>query len=152
MSRVNLLIIDELGFVPLSPTGAELLFEVFRQRCERGSILVTANLPFDEWTEVFGSERLTGAAAGPAHPPRPHPGDERRQLPPPAQPTERRLPGHRTPPPRSRMIRTLLNQSNAIHPPLGFLHRTPCMPLIIIPVGHDYSAPVAHFISAVYIF
>ncbi len=42
-----------------SPTGAELLFEVFSQRCERGSILVTANLPFDERTQVFGSERLT---------------------------------------------------------------------------------------------
>ena len=50
-----------LGFVPLSPTGAELLFEVFSQRYERGSILVTTNLSFDEWTEVFGSERLTGA-------------------------------------------------------------------------------------------
>ena len=62
MSRLNLLIIDELGFVPLSPNGAELLFEVFRQRYERGSILVTTtNLPFDEWTTVFGSERLTGA-------------------------------------------------------------------------------------------
>ena len=42
-------------------TGAELIFEVFSQRYERGSILVTTNLPFDEWTEVFGSERLTGA-------------------------------------------------------------------------------------------
>ena len=61
LSRLSLLIIDELGFVPLSPTGAELLFEVFSQRYERGSILVTTNLPFDEWTEVFGSERLTGA-------------------------------------------------------------------------------------------
>ena len=60
-ARLSLLIIDELGFVPLSPTGAELLFEVFSQRYERGSILVTTNLPFDEWTEVFGSERLTGA-------------------------------------------------------------------------------------------
>ena len=50
-----------MGFVPLPPTGAELLFEVFSQRYERGSILVTTNLPFDEWTEVFGSERLTGA-------------------------------------------------------------------------------------------
>ena len=58
---LKLLIIDELGFVPLSKTGAELLFEVFSQRYERGSILVTTNLPFDEWTEVFGSERLTGA-------------------------------------------------------------------------------------------
>ena len=61
LSRLNLLIIDELGFVPRSPTGAELLFEVFSQRYEPGSILVTTNLPFDEWTEVFGSERLTGA-------------------------------------------------------------------------------------------
>ena len=59
--RLNLLIIDELGFVPLSRTGAELLFEVFSQHYERGSIMVTTNLPFDEWTEVFGSERLTGA-------------------------------------------------------------------------------------------
>ncbi len=61
LARLNLLIIDELGFVPLSPTGPELLFEVFSQRYERGSILVTTNLPFDEWTEVFGSDRLTGA-------------------------------------------------------------------------------------------
>ena len=61
LSRLQLLIIDELGFVPLSKTGAELLFEVFSQRYERGSVLVTTNLPFDEWTEVFGSERLTGA-------------------------------------------------------------------------------------------
>ncbi len=60
-ARLRLLIIDELSFVPLSKTGAELLFEVFSQRYERGSILVTSNLPFDEWTEVFGSERLTGA-------------------------------------------------------------------------------------------
>jgi IstB-like ATP binding protein len=53
--------VDELGFVPLSQTGAELLFEVFSQRYERGSTIVTSNLPFDEWTSVFGSERLTGA-------------------------------------------------------------------------------------------
>src|SRR6185503_9789913 len=56
-----LLIVDELGYVPLSPTGAELLFEVFSQRYERGSIIVTSNLPFEEWTSIFGSERLTGA-------------------------------------------------------------------------------------------
>ena len=55
------LIVDELGYVPLSPTGAELLFETFSQRYERGSIIVTSNLPFDEWTSVFGNERLTGA-------------------------------------------------------------------------------------------
>jgi DNA replication protein DnaC len=57
----KLLIVDELGYVPLSPTGAELLFEVFSQRYERGSIIVTSNLPFEEWTSVFGSERLTCA-------------------------------------------------------------------------------------------
>ncbi len=61
LAKVQLLIIDELGFVPLTKTGAELLFEVFSQRHERGSTLVTSNLPFDEWTEVFGSQRLTGA-------------------------------------------------------------------------------------------
>ena len=61
LAKYHLLIIDELGFVPLSKTGAELLFEVFSQRYEQGSILVTSNLPFDEWTEIFGSERLTGA-------------------------------------------------------------------------------------------
>ena len=59
LSRLNLLIVDELGFVPLSSTGAELLFEVFSQRYERVSILVTTNLPFDEWPQVFRSERLT---------------------------------------------------------------------------------------------
>jgi DNA replication protein DnaC len=61
LQRQELLIVDELGFVPLSKTGAEMLFEVFSQRYERGSTLVTSNLPFAEWTEVLGSERLTGA-------------------------------------------------------------------------------------------
>ena len=74
------------GLRPPVPHRAELLFEVFSQRCERGSILVTANLPFDEWTQVFGSDRL---------PPRPHPGDERRQLPPPAQQRGNCLPNSR---------------------------------------------------------
>lgn len=61
LQAAKLLIVDELGYVPLSPTGAELLFEVFSQRYERGSTIVTSNLPFEEWTSVFGSERLTGA-------------------------------------------------------------------------------------------
>ncbi|MEM9591475.1 MAG: IS21-like element helper ATPase IstB [Pseudomonadota bacterium] len=61
LAAQDLLIVDELGFVPLSKTGAELLFEVISQRYERGSIIITSNLPFDEWTEVFGTERLTGA-------------------------------------------------------------------------------------------
>lgn len=61
MASYELLIVDELGFVPLSKTGAELLFEVFSQRYERASTMVTTNLPFQEWTEILGSERLTGA-------------------------------------------------------------------------------------------
>lgn len=61
LAKYSLLIIDELGYVPLSASGAELLFEVFSQRYERGSTVVTSNLPFDEWTSIFGSERLTGA-------------------------------------------------------------------------------------------
>ena len=61
LAGYKLLIIDELGFVPLSKSGAELLCEIFSQRYERGSTLVTSNLPFDEWTEILGSERLTGA-------------------------------------------------------------------------------------------
>lgn len=61
LAAYKLLIIDELGYVPLSSTGAELLFEVFSERYERSSTIVTSNLPFDEWTSVFGSERLTGA-------------------------------------------------------------------------------------------
>ena len=59
-NTVKLLIVDELGYVPFTAVGSELLFDVFSQRYERGSTLVTSNLPFDEWTSVFGSERLTG--------------------------------------------------------------------------------------------
>ena len=61
LAKVKLLIIDELGFVPLSKTGAELLFELISQRYERGSTLITSNLRFQEWTETFGTEHLTGA-------------------------------------------------------------------------------------------
>ena len=61
MASHKLLIIDELGFVPLSKTGTELLFELISQRYERGATLSTSNLPFDERTQTSGSERLTGA-------------------------------------------------------------------------------------------
>ena len=59
--KQDLLIVDELGYVPLSKTSAELLFENFSQRYEQASTRVTSNLPFNAWTEIFGSERLTGA-------------------------------------------------------------------------------------------
>jgi DNA replication protein DnaC len=61
LNTVKLLIVDELGYVPFTAFGSELLFEIFSQRYERGSTIVTTNLPFDEWTSIFGSERLTGA-------------------------------------------------------------------------------------------
>lgn len=61
IARWDLLILDELGYVPASKTGAELLFDVISQAYERTSVIVTTNLPFENWTEVLGSERLTGA-------------------------------------------------------------------------------------------
>ena len=53
--------LDELGFVPFSKVGAELLFEVIGRGYERTSLMVTTNLPFQEWAEVMGNERMTGA-------------------------------------------------------------------------------------------
>ena len=61
LAKTHLLILDELGYVPFSKTGAELVFEIISQRYERGSLIVTSNLPFEEWTSVLQSERLTGA-------------------------------------------------------------------------------------------
>ncbi len=61
LAKVNLLIVDELGYVPLSQSGSELLFDIFSRRYENGATIVTSNLPFQEWTSVFASERLTGA-------------------------------------------------------------------------------------------
>ena len=54
-------ILDELGYVPFSKAGAELLFEIVSRAYERLSLIVTTNLPFENWVEVLGSERLTGA-------------------------------------------------------------------------------------------
>ena len=59
--RLDLLILDEVGFVPFSKLGAELLFGVLTERYERGSVLITSNLDFASWTEIFGDARLTGA-------------------------------------------------------------------------------------------
>ena len=61
LARLDLLILDELGYVPFSKPGAELLFDVVARAYERSSLIVTTNLPFEHWTEVMGSERLTGA-------------------------------------------------------------------------------------------
>lgn len=61
LGKFQLLIIDELGFVPFSDNGARLLFDVFASRYERGSIAVSTNLSFDKWIQVFGSVELTAA-------------------------------------------------------------------------------------------
>ena len=61
LERAHLLICDELGYVSFSRGGVELLFRVFGDRYERASVLVTSNLPFSEWGQIFQGERMTGA-------------------------------------------------------------------------------------------
>jgi DNA replication protein DnaC len=62
LAKQAVIVLDELGYVPASKAGAELLFDVVGQAYERQSLVVTTNLPFENWPEVLGSERLTGAA------------------------------------------------------------------------------------------
>lgn len=62
LAKQQLIVLDELGYVPASKAGAELLFDLIGSAYERQSLIVTTNLPFENWTEVLGSERLTGAA------------------------------------------------------------------------------------------
>jgi DNA replication protein DnaC len=62
LSKLELLVLDELGYVPMGKAGAELLFDVVSRAYERMSLIVTTNLPFENWTEVLDNERLTGAA------------------------------------------------------------------------------------------
>jgi DNA replication protein DnaC len=61
LQNYHLIIIDELGYIPFSSEGAQLLFQVFANRYERGSLLVTSNLAFAQWTTVFGDAALTAA-------------------------------------------------------------------------------------------
>lgn len=61
LQKHDVLVLDELGYVPFSKAGAELLFEVVSRAYERQSLIVTTNLPFEDWPQVMGSERMTGA-------------------------------------------------------------------------------------------
>jgi DNA replication protein DnaC len=61
LDKADVLILDELGYLSFSRTGAELLFQVFADRYDRASLLVTSNLPFSEWNQVFQGERMTAA-------------------------------------------------------------------------------------------
>ncbi len=61
LQKVDLLIIDELGYVPFSQSSARLLFDVFSSRYEQGSIAISSNLSFEKWTEIFGGVELTAA-------------------------------------------------------------------------------------------
>jgi DNA replication protein DnaC len=61
LARYDLIILDELGFVPFSKEGAEALFTFCSGRYERGSVIITTNLDFARWKEIFGDEALTGA-------------------------------------------------------------------------------------------
>ncbi len=60
-ARYDLLILDELGYIPFSREGAELLFQVLAERHERGSVIITTNLGFADWTQVFGDPVMTAA-------------------------------------------------------------------------------------------
>ena len=59
--RYDLIALDEVGYVPLAEIGAEFLFQVIAERAERASLIVTTNLPFSEWTQVFPNPRLCKA-------------------------------------------------------------------------------------------
>ena len=132
LGKLDLLILDELGYVPASKAGAELLFDVIATAYERNSLIVTTNLPFENWTEVLGSERLTGAGLGPADPSLPHPGDQGRELPP---------PGRQTPPQTDRLI------SSVVHLVFHSQHITPTQRSSSPNQRHHFRPPAAAILN-----
>src|SRR5260370_18942801 len=59
--RFDLILVDELGYLPFAKATAELLFQFFSDRYERASVAITSNLAFAQWTQVFGNEQMTAA-------------------------------------------------------------------------------------------
>ena len=156
LASTRLLIVDELGYVPLSPTGAELLFETFSQRYERGSTIVTSNLPFEDWTQVLGVRAADRRAARPAHPSRQHPDHEWRQLSPQRirRPSPRRRqggakPGHH----RNRRSRNRRDHHALIGKDADDMQRAPigalCISSCCGSMACFYSAPLARSPTAV---
>ena len=81
LDKVDLLIVDEMGYLSFSRSGAELLFQVFADRYERRSLLISSNLAFSEWEQIFQGERMTACAVGSPDASLSHLRDEWRKLP-----------------------------------------------------------------------
>ena len=61
LSRLHLLVIDELGYMPIDKQGANLFFQLVSRRYETGSIILTTNMPFDQWDSIFGDSIISAA-------------------------------------------------------------------------------------------